>query len=238
MPLQTLEYRSAVRPPVQTHVYFLIDAFVEFLLSELSPPREHKILTNHYCNPVTPGPFILFNIEQLTRPKILDEVVARASQSDIVEVWDYSAVNVEILRERGISAKHVPVKTTPQRIEQYRQLLNSQPKLYDVGFCGVVPDRRMNLLQQMGEKGLRVLLLSNVYGKERDIQLARCKFQVNIHQTDDHKVFESVRCDPWLSAGQPILSEIGLDFDLRCHNAWYNEIVEAAVKLKAELDTK
>jgi hypothetical protein len=187
---------------------------------------------------MTKEPFIFYNIEQLTRPKILKEVVDRAKQPDIVEVWDYSQVNVALLREQGIDAKHVPVKTTKERIQYYKNLLANEPKIYDIGFCGVVPERRLSILQELTKRGLTVLMMSTLYGPARDIQLARCKFQINIHQTDEHKVFESIRCDPWLSAGQPILSEIGLDFDLRCHIAWYTELVDAAVKLKGELDAK
>lgn len=228
--LQTVEYRSADRPPVQTHVFFLIDAFVYFLLSSLSPPREHTILTNHYCTPLEKGgPFILFNIEQLTRPTILEQVYQRALQSDIVEVWDYSETNVALLRTRGVAARYVPVQTPEPCVAAYKAFYASQPKLYDIGFCGVVPDRRMKILKTLQEKGYKVLLLSNVYGTQRDLELSRCRIQLNIHQSDEHRIFESIRCDPWLSAGMPIVSEESLEQDPRCIVASYDTLVETVV---------
>lgn len=235
MPLPTIEYTSSVRPPVQTHVHFIIDAFVEFLLSDISPPREYPILTNHYCRPLTSGPFILFNIEQLTRPKILKEVLQRALQSDIVEVWDYSEVNVAFLRKYGIAARHVPVQTTSERIQYYKHLLATQPKEFDYALCGVGSDRRLAILQKLQSRNIKVLLLTNVYGEQRDILISRCRFQLNIHQTDDHQIFESVRCDPWLEAGMPILSEVSLDNDPRCSLTSYDKFLENAIEFKKEI---
>jgi hypothetical protein len=227
---------SFERPPLQTHALYLInDAFVEFLLSAQSPPRTHKIITNHYARPLTNEKFILYNTEQLTVPRHLQNVCARARQQDIVEVWDYSKINIELLQEQGISARHVPVQTTPQRVQILKRLLETEPKEYDCGFCGVAPERRQTILKQMTERGVKVLLMTTVYGMERDRLLARCKFQINIHQTDDHKVFESTRCDPWLEAGQPIVSESSIENDPRCITVPYENLVEAAVQLKEKL---
>jgi hypothetical protein len=234
--LPTKEFRSTQRPPVQTHVWFIIDAFVEFLLSDLSPQRTHTILTNHYSKPLGSGPFILFNIEQLTRPRILEEVYRRAICADIVEVWDYSEVNANLLRARGIAVHVVPVQTTEARVAALKTLLATQPKQFDIGFCGVAPERRQKILEELSKEGFKLLLLTNTYNPtERDMLLARCRFQVNIHQTDEHQVFESVRCDPWLRAGQPIVSETSLDSDLRCITVLYEGIVEACRRLKEGL---
>lgn len=236
--LPTKEYTSTVRPPVQTHALYLIaDAFVEFLLSDLSPPRTLPIITNHYCKPLTAGPFIFYNTEQLTVPKMLGEVLARVRKPDIVEVWDYSQINVDILKEAGVQARLVPVQTTPQRIAHLKTMMASQPQDFDCGFCGVAPDRRLKLVKELSARGVKVLLMTTTYGPERDKMLARCKFQLNIHQTDDHQVFESIRCDPWLHAGQPILSETSLDDDPRCMNVAYEKLVEAAVQLKQTITT-
>jgi hypothetical protein len=234
--LPTQIFRSAHRPQVQTHALYLInDAFVEFLLSEVSPPRVLPIVTNHYCKPLTPGPFILYNTEQLTVPKYLEEVVERAKQPDILEVWDYSEVNTKLLQQNGIQVRHVPVKTTPERVASLKHLLATEPKEYDCGFCGVAPPRRLEIVEKLGQQGVKVLLMTQTYGPERDRMLARCRFQLNIHQTDKHTVFEATRCDPWLEAGQQIVSEDSLDNDSRCINVPYDKLVEAAVELKNRL---
>jgi len=168
-------------------------------------------------------------MEQMTYPKMLKEVCERVRQKDIVEVWDYSQVNVDILKSQGIQARHVPLQTTPEDVAKLKSYIPSKPE-FDVGFCGVVPDRRMRILQQLGEKGLKVVLCNTTYGEERDRILAKCRVQLNIHQTDVHKVYESTRCNHWLDAGIPVISETSLDDDPRCINVSYDALVETVVK--------
>lgn len=213
----------------------MIDDFVTFLLSDLSPERTLPILTNHYCKPLGPGPYILFNIEQLTRPRILKEVYARAVQPDIAEVWDYSHINVTLLRSKGIAARHVPVQTTKMRADMFRHIIKNSPKNYDVGFCGVAPERRQAILTQLANFGVKVLLMTNLYGNSRDASLAQCKMLLNIHQTNDHMVFESIRCDPWLRGGMMIVSESSMDDDPRCINVPYDKLVETVLDVLGKM---
>ncbi len=213
----------------------MIDDFILFLQSELSPERKYPILTNHYCKPLTPGPYILFNIEQLTRPRILKEVYARAMQPDIVEVWDYSHINVTLLRSKGIAARHVPVQTIESRVNLFKHIMRDSPKTYDIGFCGVAPDRRQKILTELSNYGVKVLLMTNLYGYSRDASLSQCKMLINIHQTNEHMVFESIRCDPWLRAGMPIVSESSMDDDPRCINVPYDKLVETTLNVLGKM---
>lgn len=214
--LPTAVYTSAHRPPVETHVYCILDHLVDWLLSAESPDRSIPLITNHYCRPLTAGPYIFYNTEQLTRPEILAQVYNRVISGDVVEVWDYSAVNVQILQSRGIAVRHVPMAITQQTATALRSLYQTTPKDFDIAFCGVASPRRMAILQQIASQGYKLLLVTTVYGPERDTMIARCRVQLNLHQTEQHQVFESVRCEPWLQAGQPILTEPSLDNDSRC----------------------
>ena len=226
---KTVSYTSSNRPPLETHVQCMNDKFVNFLLSDLSPERNYPIVTNQYCIPLTQGPYIFFNMEQLTYPKMLREVCERSRRNDIVEVWDYSLVNVNILQSHGIVAKHVPLRTTPEDIAKLKSYIPSTP-VYDVGFCGVAPPRRMKLLEEIGKKGLKLLLCNTTYGEERDRLLASCRVHINIHQSDEHTVYESTRCNHWLEAGIPVISEHSLDDDPRCRNVSYETLVETVVE--------
>ena len=70
-----------------------------------------------------------------------------------------------------------------------------------------------------------------LFGKDRDIELAKCKIILNIHAEDDYKIFESCRCEPWLKLGITVISENSLDNDPRCINVNYNDIVKTVVEL-------
>ena len=63
------------------------------------------------------------------------------------------------------------------------------------------------------------------YGEERDKALASCKILLNIHCFDDFTIFESARCEPWLSIGKCVISENSLDNDPRCINVDYHMLV-------------
>jgi hypothetical protein len=78
------------------------------------------------------------------------------------------------------------------------------------------------------EKGYSVNCIT-LFGEERDKELATCRIHLNIHHKEDCHLFESARCELWLQAGVPIISEHSLDNDSRCTNVSYDELVETAV---------
>ena len=72
---------------------------------------------------------------------------------------------------------------------------------------------------------------NNIFGEERDIELSKCKVLINIHHSDDYKIFESARCEPWLSIGVPVVSECSLDNDPRCMNMLYDDLIKTVDNL-------
>lgn len=224
------KYASANRPPVYTMKHGCAQAFVDFLLSEESPVREVPVQIGYA---ELTFPFILYNCEQITRGDELAKVVKTASNPVITEVWDYSAENCKILAANGVKARHVPLVSPAFYVEQIKTLRQTNPPLYDVGFCGhmyhSVKGRRQDVLQGLRDAGLSVFNVTD-YGAERDKKLALCRVILNIHFADDFRIFESARCDVWLRAGVPVVSETSLDDDPRCINAPYKALVETTKK--------
>ena len=58
--------------------------------------------------------------------------------------------------------------------------------------------------------GIKVLICED-WGRERDINLAKCKYILNIHWNDEYKIFETIRCNRLLQAGIKIISEDSID---------------------------
>jgi len=224
------KYASANRPPVYTMKYGCAQAFVDFLLSEESPAREMPVQIGYA---ELTFPFILYNCEQITRGDELAKVVKTASNPVITEVWDYSAENCKILAANGVKARHVPLVSPAFYIEQIKALRLTNPPLYDVGFCGhmyhSVNGRRQDVLQGLRDAGLSVLSVTD-FGEERDKKLAQARVILNVHYADDYQIFEQARCDVWLRAGVPVVSETSLDDDPRCINAPYSALVETTVQ--------
>lgn len=227
-----------MRPPVLSQITKYVDHLEDYLASDESPERNLPIVMSH-ASPVYTHPVILYNTEQLTRRNMLEDFLKRAKQTDVAEVWDYSVANLAILAEHGIVGRHVPVTTTVARAQEMREDISGQRQTYDVGFSGTMSGRRGVVLLALQEAGLRIRNVP-IFGRARDRALAQSLCMLNIHFADDYRVFESVRCDPWLSVDVPVISETSLDDDPRCINVPYSDLVSATVqlvqRLKAERD--
>jgi len=202
----------------------MVGDLVDYLLSPESPERSHPVLINDMCVPKPGETYILYNIEQCTDGRHLIRVSGVAKKSTIVEVWDYSTVNVERLKCKDVIARHVPFTFSKTYLETLKSYI--QP-FYDFGFVGDVNPRRRKILDELSKK-YKVRVLRKVFGKARDVDLGKCKIILNIHYSDKYNVFEVFRCGPWLEIGVPVISEISLDMDTRCISTTYANFIKTA----------
>ena len=205
------------------------DTFIHFFRSPKAPQAVVPIYIYDRKDHVKP--FIYFNSEQLTRAKQLVDVIELIKTQKPIEVWDYSKINVEILKQNGIRATWIPIQSHESYLARLRSWRTEI--LYDVGFCGVLGPYRQKILDGLKETGLRVLILNTVGGDARDQQLAKCKVILNIHYAEDYQLFELARCEPWLAIGVPVISETSLDNDSRCINVAYKDLVKTVVNVCA-----
>jgi hypothetical protein len=223
-------YTSKKRRPVKTNIYKYVKEFVDFLLSDKSPERTLPIMVGALM-PQQSTPHILYNCEQMTREdKPWFEVVLRSKLPDVAEVWDYSLINVELLKKAGIRAKYVPLQTTDENLARFRSYREQHPPTDDVGFCGCLGPRRNAILSALRAAGLSVPNLQQTFGEARDNALAKCHVMINIHYRDDYKVWESCRCQVWLDLGVPVISENSLDNHPGCINVPYDKLVEETIR--------
>ncbi len=174
-----------------------------------------------------PPSSIIYNLEQLMpgypwyQPQYL-EILKR------FRVWDGDAQSMEWLHHSGIApgAIHVPVAYAPPltriaaRVEQD----------VDVLFYGIQTERRLQILRALGDAGLNVVALNNVWGRERDNWIARTRVVLNMHQREGGRL-EAARLIYLLANGMSVVSEVN---DFRAVNpglagafvpASFNEIV-------------
>jgi hypothetical protein len=185
----------------------------------------------------------VYNTEQVSIPRILAKILKLADPSEPLtpltplvatieswnpltqklefweplvpklEFWDYSLANIKILEKHGIKAKYVPLKTTGPYLEKL-QIFAKYAKIYDIGFNGTISGRRKKILDQLATTF--TVLTSTNWGDKRDEELGKCRVLINIHYDTDYMIFESARCEPWLAAGVPVISELSIDNDDRC----------------------
>ena len=139
------------------------------------------------------------------------------------EVWDYSAQNIQYLRTQGVNnIRHVPISFHPcyvaaeQRIrfntDCIRGIQESKENM-DVLFIGQMKEcqRRQKILDDLKANGLRVEILTGVYGAERNAYYTKCKVLINIHFFPESQVFESVRVSHAVVNGCFVISENSVD---------------------------
>jgi hypothetical protein len=92
------------------------------------------------------------------------------------------------------------------------------------------------LFNQSLEEGKNVLILDGEYTKYRDVQIGLSKLLINIHYNTNYKVFEYIRCEPWLSSGFTVLTENSLDNDPRAISVPYENLVDKACEILSSID--
>jgi len=211
---------------ILTNVSQWVDSFVFFLESINLENPDIPIWVGLEANILEKC--IYYNTEQLTRKDSLNQVISISKNNNVLEIWDYSLINIKILKENNIeNVKHVPLESPEWYINKLKTFQQESFE-YDVGFCGYLSDRRENILNELKSKGVKINTILS-WGDERDIELAKCKTILNIHYEDNTNIFESARCEPWLKLGIPVITEKSLDDDSRCIVSEYENLVQTTI---------
>ncbi|MBX5467185.1 MAG: hypothetical protein K6U14_06775 [Firmicutes bacterium] len=191
----------------------------EWWVNRIEPGRVAVLFGAHLLDAATicrlPSNTILFNLEQFdpANPSPWFTPAYRQALHTHV-VWDYSRYNTQALAQTDFAPPQihwVPLGTVDgsPAIEVPRASVQD----IDVLFYGSLNSRRLKPLRDMEALGLRVKVLSGVYGAERDRWIARAKVVVNIHFYET-ALFEWPRVLPLLMSGVPVISEWSQPMDL------------------------
>ncbi|WP_244940799.1 MULTISPECIES: glycosyltransferase family protein [Leisingera] len=174
----------------------------------IDPSARNIVIGVHLLNPamaaqMPPGTTIL-NTEQLgATPGSWNQNILQWFSHDFT-LWDYSDANVGYLKDFGV-----------KRVEKLQ--LGFQKELcripqqdehdVDVLFYGCINQRRKHVLEDLISRGLRVKVLSGIYGAARDAWIARSRIVLNLHYYDT-QIFEIVRTFYLMTNGVPVAAEV------------------------------
>jgi hypothetical protein len=155
------------------------------------------------------------NTEQLC-----DEAVERRVNAELLEleancgykvtVYDYSLKNIEILTRLGFKTEYHPYMSPQNEIDWLKSIHQTIPKTYDVGFVGAINDRRKKIIDDLVASGITVRMIES-FGNERDLELATCRYILNIHWAVHFNIFESIRCNRLLQAAFNVITEDSIE---------------------------
>ena len=212
------------------------------MVNEFAPGRNHIVFCPHLLRAEdvhrVPPSTILYNFEPLN-PPVFDSVGTFLTHyAPRFRVWDYSAANVHYLDGLGCKAQHVPVG--------YASLLTriaSVPEQdIDILFYGDVSARREQIFKALRATGLNLVVVTDVYGPERDALIARAKVVLNIHNHEGIKALETPRVFYLLANRKAVVTEIKhevqIDEDLRSAMVGvpYSNLVQACVELVGDAE--
>jgi hypothetical protein len=207
------------------------------MVNEFSPDKNHIVFCPHLLRAEdverVPPTTILYNFEPLN-PPVFDSVgTFLAHYAPRCVVWDYSVANVQYLRSSGCNARHVPIGYAPV----LTRIAPAPVQDIDILFFGDISARRARILDALRETALNVVIVSDVYGPERDALIARAKVVLNIHNHDGIKALETPRVFYLLANRKAVVTEIKEDVefeeDLRrvMVGVPYHGLVQACVEL-------
>lgn len=121
-------------------------------------------------------------------------------------VWDYARKNIDALAALGVAdVRLLPIGYVPELTR-----IAPRDEDIDVLLVGSLNERRMQLVNAIRRKGLRVDAVFGCYGEERDRLYARAKIVLNAHFYES-RVLELVRVSYLLANRRFVVSERGTD---------------------------
>ena len=163
----------------------------------------------------------LLNTEPLNIPSRLQDIANILCLYPTFDYYDYSKSNITILEENNIdtlNSVYLPYFCNKNELHELTELNRTTDKTFDFGILktagGEVIERRRAVIDFLKQQNMSVNIIGG-WGKDRDIELAKCKFILNIHGFFQmpSNIFEHIRCDRLLEAGFTILSESSYKLD-------------------------
>ena len=156
-----------------------------------------------------PANAIIYNLEQINSgSRLLNEKYLNQLKNHIV--WDYSQRNIQALKQKGVNnIFHVPIGYA-QDLDRFK---SNQSQDIDILFYGSVNQRRKVILDQLRERGLKVVNVVGLLGKQRDELIARAKLVLNMHFYPTF-IFEIVRVSYLLNNSIAVVSELNSNTEI------------------------
>jgi hypothetical protein len=135
------------------------------------------------------------NLEQMTidgtygKKNLLKNLIYFKKNSHHLNLLDYSACNVSILKNYNVTSQYIPYQTNYEEIFDYNKDL-------DYVFCCTVNERKLYIFNRLKRFYPKSEFIGDppIWGSERDKILFRSKILVNVHHDEkEYDILEEIR---------------------------------------------
>lgn len=149
--------------------------------------------------PEYPANTVIFNTEQIPEKSVWISSQYK-THLDRHFVWDYSDTNLKMIGHQKTA------RVDFYHVEKLRRIKPAQQAEYDLIFYGSMNERRKLIIEKLRKKGLKILTVFGLYGRERDVLLTKARAVLNLHFYES-QIFQQIRAFYALSNGMPVISE-------------------------------
>jgi len=200
--------------------------YVDYKEIDLESYNKIYILFNvhavHVHNLKLPKKYIVLQFEQYLLAAMTPEYLQDLKNA--LEVWDYSKINQEFLKKRGVNSTLLQIgyDGLSYRAENTHEL--------DVLFIGSPNTRRNYIINYAKSQGLDIMMVNRVWKNAKYDLVNRAKININIH-FETVSILETVRLMSLLSHGCFVITEKGLDKELNNEYEKYCIVVDNFIEL-------
>lgn len=155
------------------------------------------------------------NTEQLTRFEWC-QLINKYKNLGIT-VFDYNYYHC-----KKYKLVHLPYVYNKHEIKQLRLLRRNSIRSdrLKIAVCMSMSQYRRDILNNLITTYGNAIEITEVTccGLNRDKQIAECDLLLNIHFDNSYKIYEHLRCDRWVWAGMPVITQSSLGLHKRCYN--------------------
>lgn len=154
----------------------------------------------------------IVNLEQLSReylvPQYLSVCANLKSTYPLLQLYDYSNGNIQIIANHGYQAKLLDYQFNREEVDKLKRF-NSVPKETDVIMIGTNPtyEHRMNIYNTLKDRGVNIKFFTNLWDDDRDREIAKSRILLNVHYLPNYQLFETLRCNRWIFANKLVVTE-------------------------------
>lgn len=162
----------------------------------------HIVISPNIFNEL-PSTYIAVQLEQLSSSKWYNREYRQKLKTSAF-ILDYSLNNIDFLHHESFDFNQVYY--LPMSYDESK--IKTRDKEYDILFYGdMSAARRQNILGYLQKNGMKIKILSNVFGEELENELQKAKIVLNIHYYDNALLETTRICEVLSKTDAIIISE-------------------------------